>query len=114
MHEYGIAKGIIDTVLAEAEKHEAKKIKSIELLIGEFNNIVADALVLNVEMLAHGTAAQGVKLDIKRQPLRVKCAACGKQGEPKEALVFVCPFCDSMAVEITGGKALNIVSIEVE
>lgn len=113
MHEFGIAQGILETVLAEAVKHEAKRVTAIELLVGEFNNVVEDALRFNLEALSRGTLAEGAELAIKCEALELKCGKCGKRGAPQEKLVIRCPHCGSIAVEVTGGEALNVVSIEV-
>ncbi len=114
MHEYRIAQDIIETVIAEAKKHKAKRVTAIELLVGDFNNIVADALLFNLEALARGTIAEGTKVEIRREAVSVKCADCEKEGPPTSALVLSCSHCGGGKVEICAGKALNVVSIDVE
>ena len=114
MHEYRIAQDIIETVITEAEKHKAKQVTEIELLVGDFNNVVEDALRFNLEALCCGTIAEGAGVEIRREPLVVKCHECGKESSPKDSLVFTCRHCQGLSTEVVGGKALNVVSIDVE
>ena len=114
MHEASSAQQIIQVVAAEAEKRKGKRVSGIELLVGDFDNVVEEALRFNLEALAEGTMAAGAKLDIKREVLEIECSACGAKGEPVERLVFRCAKCSSLDVEMISGKALKVVSIEIE
>jgi len=114
MHEYGLAKQIAELALAQAAEHGATRVRGVELLVGDFNNIVPDALRFHLEAISKGTHLEGAAIKIKRQAMLLKCHACGKEGTPRDALSIVCPHCDGLSVEIVGGKDLSLVAIEVD
>ena len=114
MHEYGIAKSVIETLLPEAEKNGRGRIIKIELVLGDFNNVMPESLLLHLEALSRGTAAQDAEVKINRVALEVKCHECGKTGRPADKLVMLCPHCGGLGVEIVAGKELEITAIEVE
>jgi hydrogenase nickel incorporation protein HypA/HybF len=114
MHEFSIAQKIVNLVLEEGEKHDARKVTEIELLIGEFNNIVPESLLFSMEVLSKGTIAEGAAVRIEKDPVKIACRGCGAEGAPADPLVFVCPACGSPGVEIRGGRALNVVGFSIE
>lgn len=112
MHELGIANEILDAALSEADRHAAKKVTSIRLRVGVLRAVEPENLSFLFEHLARGTPADGARLEIVEEPIRVVCPECG----PSEAhaFTFECPRCKGSGVSVTGGDALSILSLEVE
>ena len=112
MHELGVANEILDVALSEAERHAAKKVTSIRLLVGVLRSIEPGNLSFLFEHLARGTPAEGALLEIVEEPVRIECPACG----PSEAraFTFVCPRCKGSGVSVTGGDTLAILSLDIE
>ncbi len=112
MHEFGVASEILDVALSEAERHAAKKVTSILLRVGVLRAIEPEHLSFLFAHLAHGTPADGARLEILEEPLRAECPACG----PFEArsIAWECPVCKGPVAAASGGDSLEIVSLEVD
>jgi hydrogenase nickel insertion protein HypA len=79
MHELSITRSLLDQALAEAEKHGAKRIGRIRLLLGESGGVVPDCVQFYFDEMKKGTAAAEAELEFKRVPLRVRCPKCGAE-----------------------------------
>jgi hydrogenase nickel incorporation protein HypA/HybF len=113
MHELSITQSMLDLVLGEAEKAEAKSVAKINLVIGEMTGVVGQCVQFYFDFLSKGTAAQGAALAFKVVPTTAKCRKCGKNFELRE-FDWTCPHCQSNNMEIIAGKELFVESIEVE
>lgn len=113
MHELSIAQSILDTVVAEAEAHEAAHVVRISLRIGELTAIVSDALGFAFEVISEDTCARGARLEIEHIPWTVRCYGCGHgycvmDGFP------TCPRCGHAGGDTVAGRELQIVEMDVE
>jgi hydrogenase nickel insertion protein HypA len=79
MHELSITRSLLDQALAEAEKHGAKSISRIRLLLGEGGGVVPDCVRFYFDEMKQGTLAAEAELDFKRVPLRIRCPKCGAE-----------------------------------
>jgi hydrogenase nickel incorporation protein HypA/HybF len=113
MHELAITQSMLDLVLGQAEKAEAKRVGKINLVIGEMTGVVSECVQFYFDFLSRGTVAEGAALAIKAVPTQAKCQACGKVFELQE-FDWTCPSCRGNNIEIVGGKELFVESIEVE
>jgi hydrogenase nickel incorporation protein HypA/HybF len=104
---------MLDLVLEQAEKAEAKSVGKINLVIGEMTGVVDRAVQFYFDFLSKGTAAEGAALAFKVIPTTAKCRNCHKEFELGE-FDWTCPHCQSNNIEIVGGKELFVESIEVE
>jgi hydrogenase nickel incorporation protein HypA/HybF len=111
VHELGIACEILDVVLAEAEKRGAAKVSSVSLRVGVLRAVEPENLSFLFGELSRGTAAEGARVEIEPEPLRVVCPGCG----PVEAGSFTvtCPRCGETGVAVSGGESLFIESFEL-
>jgi len=121
VHEFSITSQVVQSVLAEAEKREAKKITEVNLVIGKLTFLGLEQVQFAYEALTKGTIAEGSKLVIEEQEGFVKCSNCGYQGGFKyedDPLYHVpvptlkCPEC-SGTVNITAGKECTIKNIKM-
>lgn len=113
MHEMAIAQGILDIVLKTAAEHNAKKVTSIKLLIGQMTQIEPESLSFGFEALSMGSIAEGAALTITTVPLVGQCNNCQQQF-PVEKYCFLCPHCDSASVVVVSGRELAVDYLEVE
>lgn len=69
MHDFHLADQIYKTIMKYANKHKLKKITkaTIELgfIVEHGEEILPANLDFNIKMLAEGTPAEGIKVDIK-------------------------------------------------
>ena len=68
MHEFGIAKDIIESVLKQLESHKFERVTKIDLTVGEFNLLTQESLQNAFELAAEGTKAKGAVLNVEQTP----------------------------------------------
>ena len=113
MHEMAITRSVLSIALDEANKHNARVIRSVELLIGEYSGAVPTCVEEYFRILSRGTIAESARLVIKKQPARVSCADCGYDGETKP-FYALCPACGGEHIRILSGTQFCVNSLEVE
>lgn len=112
MHEYGIACEIVRIAAAEAAKRGAARVTEVRVLVGVLRGVVPEHLVFMFGHAAKGTAADGARLVVEEDPVRIACGSCG----PSEAGEFtlVCPACRKPPLSVAGGDALRIASVTID
>ena len=113
MHELAVTQSILDIALRHANEADAKRITSINLVIGEFASIVDDSVQFYWEILAKDTIAKDAQLHFERIPGEMTCTNCKLSFHPKDS-DFACPNCESKFVQITKGDEFRVDSIDVE
>lgn len=113
MHELSITQSMFDLVMQHAEQAEAKKVRKINLVIGEMTGVVGDCVDFYLGFLSRGTIAEGAVLSVETVPVKVTCRDCGETFELEE-LSWTCPGCGGNSLQIIAGKELFVESIEVE
>ena len=112
MHELGVANELLAVVLSEAERHGALKVATVTLRVGVLRAIEPEHLSFLFSHIARGTSADGARLEIREEPVRVECPACGVLEA--RSLPWECPRCRAGGVAATGGDSLEIVSLEID
>jgi len=113
MHELAITQSMFDIVLEYAEQAEAKKVKKINLVIGELTGVVDECVEFYLGFFSKGTIAEGAVLAVEMVPVKATCRDCGESFELKE-FDWTCPGCGGNSLQITAGRELFVESIEVE
>jgi hydrogenase nickel incorporation protein HypA/HybF len=108
MHELAITQSVIEAV---CERAGARPVGSVRVRVGALTAVVPEAMRFCFELAAEGTVAEGARLDIERCPAVARCRSCGAEfGVPDLILLCVCGSAD---VEVTAGRELEILSMEV-
>ncbi len=113
MHELAITQSMLDVVLEQAQKANARRVEKINLIIGEMTGVVDECVRFYFDLLSKGTIAEGATLSFKMVPTTARCRRCDKSFELKE-FDWVCPHCSNKSMEIIAGQELFVESIEVE
>lgn len=113
MHELSVAAHLLERIEQHAVRMDASKVLAINLVVGERACIVADALRFSFDLLATGSAAEGARLNVRRTPMRFRCAGCDASYAPTAA-DFRCPDCLAIGQVTDDGSELLIESLEVE
>ncbi len=113
MHELVIVEGILDVVIPEVKKHDAKKILSIRLKVGELSGVIPECVHEYFGIAAKGTMAEGAKVVIEPLPVRIRCPDCGRESEIHKG-TDSCPVCGSRRFRIISGREYYIESVEAE
>jgi hydrogenase nickel incorporation protein HypA/HybF len=114
VHEFAIAQSILERALAEAEKHEAKKICTLGVRLGKASHITPDSLEFCFKAVAKGTIAEGAKVEVEPLELKARCRQCGREfsaGDDHHRLV--CP-CGSQNVQVISGDEVYLENLTID
>ena len=113
MHELAVSQNILDTSIKYAKAADAKKILSINIVIGQFASIIDDSLTFYWDLITKETIAQQSNLEFTRLPAKFCCRECGFLFNWDQD-IYSCPACSSEKIIIQSGTEFYIESIEVE
>jgi hydrogenase nickel incorporation protein HypA/HybF len=120
MHEFSVMTQIVDSIMAEATKRQAKKIEAVDLEVGEYTMLGDEQLKFAYEVLSkENPLLEGSELNIKHLKGRIKCK-CGFEGDVRPAEdsphkivpILECPQCCG-AAEIVVGRECVIRNIRM-
>jgi hydrogenase nickel incorporation protein HypA/HybF len=112
MHEIGLMQQAMELALECAARNGGRRIHRITLRVGAFSGVVPEALAFAFDAVAHGTIAEGARLDLECVPAVCFCASCGQEFEPPD-VIFDCPRCRQPSAELRRGRELELASLEV-
>jgi hydrogenase nickel incorporation protein HypA/HybF len=121
MHEFSVTQQIVQTVLAEAQKHQAKRVTSVHLLIGKLTFLGVEQIRFSYGLLVKGTIMEHSRLIIDETEPVVKCSECGYEGPAKyfedpafhySIPTLTCPRCGEQ-VTISSGRECTIKDIGI-
>jgi len=113
MHEFSVMSQIVDSILAEAKKRDARKVEEVDLEIGDFTLLGEEQMRFAYEVLSKGTILQGSNLNIRHLKGKVRCS-CGYQGAVKVdedsphrmVPILECPKCHNAAKIVEGRECV--------
>ncbi|MGF1533252.1 MAG: hydrogenase maturation nickel metallochaperone HypA [Bernardetiaceae bacterium] len=110
MHELSIVLSIVDAVHVEVEKHQAKSVSEITLVIGALSGVDPQALDFAWEVGVKNTPLEKATCHIQHTQAEATCADCGNRFAVRERYQS-CPSCGSFWLQILGGDELKIQSL---
>ena len=113
MHELSIVEYLLSLALENAEKVNARKILSINLVVGDCTGVMEDAVDYYFGFLSKDTIAAGAKINYIHVPGQLRCRDCDILF-PLQRNDCHCPKCEGSRVEIVGGRELYIENMQVE
>ena len=114
MHELGITRSMYELVLKEAEKGGARRVKRIDLVIGEMTGAMGESVRHYFDFLSQGTIVEGAEVFIEIVPAMVRCRSCNETSNLERKTYWTCPNCEGSQMEIISGRELMVKSIGVE
>ncbi|HNX24219.1 MAG TPA: hydrogenase maturation nickel metallochaperone HypA [Spirochaetota bacterium] len=113
MHELSLAMSVREIVEDAAEKNGSKKVNEVNIIVGEFSSVSADALEFAMEVAKKGSVFENAKINIKSAKTILACSQCN--GETvMEDYIFKCSTCGSTSVRIVSGDRMYVDSIDIE
>lgn len=112
MHEFSICKSLIEIIEQEAGRYCTVPVVAVKLRIGKLSGIVPDALRFAFTVLSEGRRTEGAALLIEEVPIQISCQSCGKVSTVDDPFLL-CPHCRGSEVELTGGRELEIIEMEI-
>ncbi len=111
MHEFSVAKSIINIIIKESEKAGFSKIKKVRLKVGILSGV--DICLLNkaLELIKkENLLTSGTVFLIEEEGIKIYCLTCNRQTRITK-VEFRCSFCGSEEIEIKEGSSLHVMSI---
>jgi hydrogenase nickel incorporation protein HypA/HybF len=103
-----LTQSVVDAVCEHAA---GRRVHSVRLEVGALCAVVPDAMTFCFELATEGTVADGASLEVDLRPGAARCRTCGISFELND-LILLCP-CGSADVDVTAGRDLKILSMEV-
>lgn len=115
MHEMGLVRPLVDTVLDHCAGANVEKVLSVRLSIGEYVDVIEQYIPALFEFLARGTVAEHAKIIIERVPGYAACNACNDifPIDVRDEATWHCPRCGERNYRMFSGREFRIDSIEV-
>ncbi len=113
MHEFALAKDIVETALAETKKHNGKRIDTLNVKLSNLSHLTPDNLEFCLTAAANGTIAEKTKIKIETFDPKVSCQDCGHTFTFQESEPF-CPQCQSKKLEMVDKSDAFLESMEVD
>jgi hydrogenase nickel incorporation protein HypA/HybF len=114
MHESSLAINIIDIAQTQCRERGCKSVDSVTVRIGKASGVLPASLEFAFNAVKENTIADKAKLVFEIIPVGGTCKACNKEFESQDApYVLSCPHCGSSEFEITKGREMEIVSLEI-
>ena len=113
MHELSIAQSLMEVVLAEAEKANARRVLKVSLKVGELSGVVPDSLSFCFDLLSKSTIAEDASLTIEKVPIRGHCCQCENEFAIADNS-YRCNTCGNTHIELISGRELQIGHLEIE
>lgn len=114
MHETALALSILDIIVGKCSEAGGSTVDSLRVRIGKAAGVMPDALLFAFDAAKADTIADHAQLVIEPVPVGGTCKECKKAFTAGDAqFVFACPFCGSKSFEITSGREMEIVDMEI-
>jgi hydrogenase nickel incorporation protein HypA/HybF len=102
MHEFSLARGIIETAIRHAE---GRPVTAVGLRVGALRQVVPDTLAFAFELAARDTPCAGARLEQELVLCRLRCPSCELEWTAAEP-DFRCSECGSPAAVLSGDELL--------
>jgi len=113
MHEFSLAKSIVETALIETKKQDGKRIDTLNVKLSNLSHITPDNLEFCLTAAAKGTIAEKTKIKIETFDPTVHCQDCGHTFTFQKSEPF-CPECRSKKLKMVDVSEAFLESLEVD
>ena len=104
----------IQSILAKAllqARESRKRVRSLQLALGELFELDQASIKTHWEELAKGTPAERAQLHFRFIKAEVQCMACFERYFPVDGKIH-CPYCGSYGAKVLSGEELYLESID--
>ena len=112
MHELSIVLGIVEIAENQIKKHQAQRVETIELEIGQLAGVEWEALDFAWEAATKHTVLENSQREVVSVEGAAKCLECQREF-PTTSLFARCPSCGGLFSQIIRGKELRVKSLTI-
>jgi hydrogenase nickel incorporation protein HypA/HybF len=113
MHEASIAASLIEIIEGECKKAGYSEVESIRVKIGRASGVMPDALIFAFDAMKGDSVAKDATLNLEIIPVGGQCKDCSGSFTVEEEFVIGCPLCGGASFQITTGREMDIIEMEV-
>lgn len=113
MHEFAIAKGLLEAAGEEARRVRAVRVNDVFVRIGEMRMIDSQLIQDAWSASCEGSICNGAQLHLEVCPTCVECQRCGRRARIDDWRGR-CTACTSDSGNVVGGDELEMTRIDVE
>jgi len=114
MHESSIAHSIIEIIDEQCAEQGCSIVDALTVRLGKATGVMPESLQFAFDALKEPTKARNAKLTIEIVPIGGVCKTCNKEFDvPDVQFIFACPHCSSNDFEVTRGREMEIVDMEM-
>jgi hydrogenase nickel incorporation protein HypA/HybF len=113
MRELQIIQSILTKALLQAQESSSKRIKTLELVLGEIAELDQTSIQQHWNEMSKGTPAERAQLHFRLIKAKVQCMACFMEYQPVEGKIH-CPYCGSYGAKVLAGEEFYLEAIEVD
>ncbi|HEX6052577.1 MAG TPA: hydrogenase maturation nickel metallochaperone HypA [Gemmatimonadaceae bacterium] len=111
MHEYSIASAMMQRIEQEAEAHQATRVKSVRVRIGELAGLEVELFRTAYDIVSRDTVCDGAPLEVAVVPVQWACPQCHAPAPAGGRLV--CASC-GVPLRLVSGDEIMLDRIELE
>ena len=112
MHELSIVLGIVEIAENQIKKHQAQRVETVELEIGNLAGVEWEALEFAWESATKHTVLENSQREVNHVEGVARCLECQREF-PTTSLFARCPSCGGFFSQIIRGKELRVKSLTV-
>jgi hydrogenase nickel incorporation protein HypA/HybF len=112
MHELSLCQGMLRQVRNIAAENGASAVDRIVLSVGTLSGVEPPLLQRAFSIARLDTIAANAVLDIRTNPVRVRCRNCEKESEV-DGYRLLCSHCQSWQVNVITGEELLLLRVEL-
>ncbi len=112
MHEYSIVQSLLDLCEENAKNNDAQKITKVVVKIGKLSGVEPHLLEIAFETFKEGTICSQSVFEMIHQDVVVHCQSCSAESTLKKN-EFLCPRCESTALNIIDGEEMYLMRLEM-
>lgn len=113
MHEYSIVSALIEQCEQLAAENNANAISRVSIKVGVMSGVEPALLETAFETFKLDGICKGAELDMKIQPLVIRCLECQTESELSERTI-ICPKCQSNHTKVQDGEDMMLMQLEME
>jgi hydrogenase nickel incorporation protein HypA/HybF len=111
MRELHAIRSILAKALLKAGESK-KRIKSLQLVMGEISELDGRSIQKHWDELSQGTPAERAQLHFRFIKAEVQCMACFMKYHPVDGKIH-CPYCGSYGAKVLSGEEFYLESVEL-